>query len=193
MDHPSSRYYLFCQTIGWGIVTLTLFIFSFNHSLIPILEFILPGLLITHLLRRIIRHYDWLDLPIGQSLAHLVPALFLALMVAALIHSSFLSHPHFPGRLLACFAEYTFVLSPWLIIYFGIHQIRHTRENTKRIQRLEDLVKKHESPDTGPVIEPEDLTGELDRIRSLIDTDPDSARREITIFSRLLRSGHLKS
>ncbi len=193
MYHPSSRYYLYCQIIGWGAVTLTLFIFSFNDSLTPILEFILPGLLITHLLRRAIRHFHWLDLPFRHSLTKLLPALLLALTTAVLIRTTFPPYRLFPKNLFPFFVEYSIVILPWFIIYLGIHQIRNTRETNKRILRLEDLVKKHGSPDSGPVIDRDDLTDTLDRIRSLIDTDPDNARREITLFSRLLRSGHLKS
>jgi hypothetical protein len=117
----------------------------------------------------------------------------LALTAAALIRSAFPPYRYFPENLFLFIMEYSFVILPWLIIYVGIHQVRYARENTKRKERLEYLVKEQESADTGPAIDLEDLTGTLDHIRSLIDQDPNSARREITTFSRLLRSGHLKS
>jgi amino acid transporter len=197
MHRPSSRYYLHCQAIGWGgvaallIISTILIHIKLRWSVLA--GFIFPGLLCTHLLRNVIRHYHWLDLPLRRSLARILPAFLLALITAALIRSTFPNNPHFPHQFLPYIAEFNFVFFPWLLLYVGIHQIRYARENTKRIQRLEHLVKEQESADTGATIDPEDLTATLEHIRSLIDTDPNSARREITTFSRLLRSGHLKS
>ena len=200
MHQPSSRYYLYCQAIGWGAIAATLTLISLfilhttpNKWMPYLAEFILPGLLVTHLLRYFIRRHHWLDLPLRRSLTHLLPALLLALTAAALIRSAFPRYLHLPKQVLAYILDYTLVISPWLILYVMIHQIRHTRRNTKRIQHLEHLVKEQQSSVSGPAIDIEDLTATLDRIRSLIDQDPKSARREITIFSRLLRSGHLKS
>ena len=200
MRSPSTRYYLYCQAIGWGAIAATFTLFNLfilhtapNKWMPYQAEFILPGLLVTHLLRYFIRRRHWLDLPLRRSLTRLVPALFLALTAAALIRSAFPRYPHLPKQVLAHISEYSLVILPWLILYVMIHQIRYARENTKRKEHLEHLVKEQQSPTAGPVIDLEDLTGALDRIRSLIDTDPNSARREITTFSRLLRSGHFKS
>jgi hypothetical protein len=197
MRSPSARYYLYCQAIGWGGVATLLIISTILVHLrlrwSVLAGFIFPGLLCTHLLRNVIRHYHWLDLPLRRSLARILPAFLLALITAALIRSTFPNNPHFPHQFLPFIAEFNFVFFPWLLLYAGIHQIRYAREINLKIQRLEHLVKEQESADTGPTIDPEDLTSTLENIRSLIDTDPNSARREITTFSRLLRSGHLKS
>ena len=197
MRSPSTRYYFYCQAIGWGGVAALLIISTILVQIklrwFVLAGFIFPGLLCTHLLRNVIRLYHWLDLPLRRSLARILPAFLLALITAALIRSTFANNPHFPHQFLPYIAEFNFVFFPWLLLYVGIHQIRYARENTKRIQHLEHLVKEQESADTGATIDPEDLTATLEHIRSLIDTDPNSARREITTFSRLLRSGHLKS
>jgi hypothetical protein len=197
MHRPSSRYYLYCQAIGWGgmaallIISTILIHIKLRWSVLA--GFIFPGLLCTHLLRNVIRHYHWLDLPLRRSLARILPAFLLTLITAVLIRSTFPNNPHFPHQFLPCIAELNFVFFPWLLLNVGIHQIRYARENNLKRQRLEYLIKEQESADTGPAIDLEDLTGALDHIRSLIDQDSNSARREITIFSRLLRSGHLKS
>lgn len=197
MHRPSTRYYLYCQAGGWGGVAALLIISTILvHIKLrwPVLAgFIFPGILCTQLLRNVIRHYHWLDLPLRRSLARILPAFLLALITAALIRSTFPNNPHFPHQFLPSIAEFNFVFFPWLLLYVGIHQIRYARENNLKKQRLEHLIKEQESADTGPTIDPEDLTATLEHIRSLIDTDPNSARLEITAFSRLLRSGHLKS
>ncbi|HUB62450.1 MAG TPA: hypothetical protein VL978_17170 [Puia sp.] len=195
MHRAPARYYLYCQTVGWSMLTVTLVIFNpMKPTNWPFLaEYILPGLLITHLLRTTIRHYHWLNLPFRRSLIRILPALLFALTAAALIRSVFPPYTHFPVKLFPFIVEYNFAITPWLIIYVVVHQVKQTRETAKRIHHLEHLVKEQQTSTVRPAIDIEDLTGTLDRIRALIDQDPNSARREITTFSRLLRSGHLKS
>lgn len=195
MHRPAISCYLLCQATGWGAITATLAIFNpTKPTNWPFLaEYIVPGLLITHLLRTTILHYHWLDLPLRRSLIRILPALLLALAAAALIRSLFPPYAHFPVKLFPFFVEYNFAITPWLIIYVGIHQVKQNRETTKRLHHLESLVKEKQSSAPGPALDIDDLTGTLDRIHYLIDQDPNSARREITTFSHLLRSGHLKS
>jgi amino acid transporter len=156
-------------------------------------EFILPAILVTHLMRNLIRHYHWLDQPVHRSLTKLLPLLLVALLVATLIRSAFPSSIPFPNRFFAFISEYSFVMPPWLILYIAIHHVRYTREIQRKKRHLECIVKEKHSASADPAIDVRHLTGKLDHIRSLIDNDPNSARREITTFSRLLRSGYLKS
>ena len=198
MASLSSRYYWYCQLIGWSALTtvhtISMISLHLRTGFGPFLaEFILPAILVTHLLRNLIRHHHWLDLPVRRSLKKLLPSLLLALFAASLIRSAFHSSIPFANRFFACIAEYSFVMPPWLILYLAIHHVRYTRDIHRKNRQLECLVNEKQSASTNPAIDIQELTGKLDHIRTLIDDDPNSARREITTFSRLLRTGYLKS
>jgi hypothetical protein len=58
---------------------------------------------------------------------------------------------------------------------------------------LKLLLKEKELSAADPPVDIDLITGSLDRIRSLIDEDPVSAREGINTFSNMLRKGRLRT
>jgi hypothetical protein len=209
MTKSFSQLYLRCQLIGWSSVLLNLI--GINY-LIAIrltgsviwysLIFCLAGLLTTHLLRSFIRRRHYRELPIRQAL----PRLLLATMAAAVIGSilefaairssmtitqlpRWLTHQNvFVGTF-----QYLIVFIPWTIIYYFHFYIILRRKLSLEDRQLQLLLKEKELSAAEPPVDIDFLTSSLDRIRSLIDQDPDSARSGINTFSNILRKGRLKT
>ncbi len=166
------------------------------------LVFCLAGLSATHILRNFVRRHRYRDLPFRQAL----PRLLLATVTAALIGSllsiaatRFLAAITPSFRLVAhqnIFAgtcQYLIVLIPWTTLYWLHYYIRLRRKLSLDGRRLELLLREKELSADGPPVDIDFISGSLDRIRSLIDEDPDNARASINTFSRMLRKGRLKT
>lgn len=85
------------------------------------------------------------------------------------------------------------VLIPWANIYWLHFHIILRRKLRLEEHRLELLLKEKELSATEPSVAIEFIAGSLDRIGSLIDEDPASAREGINTFSRMLQKGRLKT
>ena len=200
MHRSSSRYYFCCQAIGWSTLTVTILIA--NHIVLrgtavkylpQTILFTLAGILFSHLLRSVIHHYHWLNLPLRQRLTILLPATLIAAAAAGETCAVLPDRLPMPNRFVAHSAEYLFIFLPWLMIYLLIHHVRQDREDAKKRRYLESILLERRSSQTAPHLDIEDLTSSLEQVRSMIDNDPERSRNEITKFSRLLRTGYLKS
>jgi hypothetical protein len=209
MLRAPSKYYLYCQSIGWGIL-LGVYIASgllFMHleainSLEHAFVTVLIGLFTTHLLRNTIRNQGWLNLPLRQGLPWLLLGTVWAAMAAGLIRPTIIS----PGgmtlaraeslswyaRVFVTGFEYSILFLPWTIMYCLYYHVQKTRQKNAEIRRLELLLKERSATAADTALDVESITRSLDRIRSLIGEDAASARTEITAFSQLLRTGYLK-
>lgn len=87
--------------------------------------------------------------------------------------------------------DYLILIIPWTLIYWGYRLVIRTRAQTLERRRLEWRLKEMQSHASGSEVTMEDLMAEVNRIVALIDENPESARSEITAFSRLLREGYL--
>jgi hypothetical protein len=197
MGKSSSRYYLYCQCIGWGsVLILNIFVqliltspshltgkWTWRLSL-----FTLAGLLCTHLLRQIIVKNRWLQLPVKQTLLNLL----LGVILTAAIAGSTLAIALSSHRLFAEIISYIIVVTPWTILYYGYHYMQKTRTEDLRRRRLGLLLKERQELAKDPAVDIDFITDSLNHIKSMIDQDPDASREEITAFSQLLRNGYLK-
>jgi hypothetical protein len=147
------------------------------------LVFCLAGLSATHLLRNFIRGRRYQELPFRQAWPRLLLATVTAAFIGSLLFviairswAMIAPPPRWASRqnIFACTIEYLIVLS-------------------LEGHRLELLLKEKELSATEPPVDIDFITGSLDRIRSLIDEDPGSARAGINTFSQILRKGRLKT
>jgi len=209
MPRAPSRYYLYCQSVGWGML-LMIYIASglliLHQETIKSLEnaFItaLTGLFMTHLLRLAILKYGWLNGPVRQGLTWVLLGAVSAAMAAGLIKVTVITlcgmtmktveGQPWHLRILASGIEYTLPFLPWTIIYCLYHHIQRTRQKNAEMRRLEFLLKEKSATAGDAAVDIESITRSLDRIRSLIAEDAAAARAEITVFSQLLRKGYLK-
>jgi two-component system, LytTR family, sensor kinase len=193
MAKPPATHYWYCQLAGWGTFFLADAILSTLLHIPRFFIYLLPttiiGFLTTHLLRTVIRENQWLNLPLRQSLLRLLFGFVAALTFAALIRTLIFSHtPLFAGLI-----EFSFLITPWLLIYALYHLIIASRNKTLEKQRLELLLKSRQEAAARSSIDMTSLTQTLDRLRTLIEQDPDQARAGITAFSQLLRTSYLKT
>jgi two-component system LytT family sensor kinase len=193
MAKPRSKYYWYCQLAGWGTFLLAdAILISLLHVpgfFIYLLLTTIIGFLITHLFRTVIRKYQWLNLPVRQSLLRVLFGFVAALTLASLIRTLIFAHT----RLLPGLIEFSLLFTPWLLIYALYHVISASRVKTLEKQRLELLLKARQEHAAQSSVDINSLTQTLDRLRILIDQDPDQARAGITAFSQLLRTSYLKT
>ncbi|HEV2479784.1 MAG TPA: hypothetical protein VGS79_08960 [Puia sp.] len=197
MFRTSTLAYWCCQAAGWGLAwgVLTLNQFYFNAK--PEINLIIcaSGFLATHLLRTFIRRY----LPPTPSFRKEGVRMILAMIFTTGLFTAFrylgsyyLLHHHLDitSQVATYFDDFLFIL-PWTLIYSGYRLVVRTRAQALERRRLEWRLREMQAHAGESEVTMEDLMEEVNRIVALIDENPESARSEITAFSRLLREGHL--
>lgn len=201
----SYKYYWWCQISGWGFVGLSLIFFAYTYEqkvndvfLARIGLVILAGIATTHLLRWVIRRFNWLLLPIEKVLPNLLIAVTIASIVCSLIvmvgiemfslRSEKAVKLVFSQRLLVSTLDNGLFLVPWVLIYYSYHYIEKSRRQQVGTLKLEALVKELELKTIKAHINPHFIFNALNSIRALIDENPVRARNAITELSNILRS-----
>jgi len=209
MTRSFSQLYLRCQLIGWIAVLVWIIGMSqivgnqpFGKVIWFQLIFCLTGLLTTHLLRNFIRLCHYRELPIRKALPRLLLATVTAAFIGSLLEFAairslitiipsprWLTHENIiVGTFL-----YLIVFVPWTSLYCLHFYIILRRKSGLEDRRLKLLLKEKELSAADPLVDIDLITGSLDRIRSLIDEDPVSAREGINTFSNMLRKGRLRT
>lgn len=203
MFNRISNYWL-CQIAGWTFVGLSyvFFAYTFGRKLtsalfLRIVIVVSMGILITHLLRWVIRQLNWLLQPVEKVL----PKLLLAIIIASLTCSLLVvevseyfnlygttSQLNFSSRLLANTVDIGLFIVPWVLIYYFYHYISKSRKQQLDTLKLEALVKELELKTIKSHINPHFIFNALNSIRALIDENPSRARNAITELSNILRS-----
>lgn len=198
-----SNYWL-CQIAGWSFVGLSFvfFAFTFGRQITPYLFLrialmVAAGILITHLLRWVIRQLNWLLQPIEKVL----PKLMLAVVIASLSCSLLVigaqeyfnlseakSKLSFSSKLLGTTMDVGLFIIPWVLIYYFYHYIEKSRKQQLDTLKLEALVKELELKTIKSQLNPHFMFNALNSIRALIDENPLRARNAITELSNILRS-----
>jgi len=155
------------------------------------------GILITHLLRWLIRQLNWLLQPIEKVLPKLLLAIIIASLTCSLLFvqlseffnlSDASSKLNFSSRLLATTMDIGLFIVPWVLIYYFYHYITKSRKQQLDTLKLEALVKELELKTIKSHINPHFIFNALNSIRALIDENPPRARNAITELSNILRS-----
>ena len=199
-----SNYWL-CQIAGWSFVGLSYVFFAYTFGknlnsalLIRMLLIVFIGILITHLLRSVIRELNWLMQPIEKVL----PKLFVAIVLASLTCSFLVvillellvnvkgaaSEINFSSKILVYTIDIGLFIVPWVLIYYFYHYISKSRKQQLDTLKLEALVKELELKTIKSHINPHFIFNALNSIRALIDENPSRARNAITELSNILRS-----
>ena len=194
--------YWACQLFGWGLFGLTSHygLQSASAELIARLVNIGSGLLLTHLLREIIRRRDWMAFSILKlSLSSIAAAaLISALMTGAMVVCELVAERHGVGMppikevprwilvpTLAIF--FAALILIWEGIYFGIHFYwRHQRDETER-WKLEAALTTAELRALRAQLNPHFLFNCLNGLRALVGEDPERAQDIITRLAGVLR------
>jgi len=190
-----SKYYLFCQLTGWGMVISFGLLISFCVAG-QVLITAGVGLLVSHLLRSVIIRYGWLGLPVKAALPRLVKGVILACIAAAIVRRAIftgMGYTHLSWFILADVAEYFIVLAPWGMMYYLYNYAGKVhRENVKKKElELRVMEMKKRSEESG--VDVQVIIDSLRQIKLSIGEDPVRCRAEITEFSKLLRNGYLNA
>jgi sensor histidine kinase YesM len=204
----NSRYWLL-QVCGWGFVGLVMIFFAHAYkvdistsvllSRIAIVFF--SGILVTHILRLIIKWQGWMM----QSVEKVIPKMVIAMIIASMLFSlivlgaiDYFNLGTEAAKKLSFFAKFMgstvdnglFIL-PWVLIYYFYHFFQKSRRQQLDTLRLETLIKELELKTIKAHINPHFIFNSLNSIRALVDENPLRARAAVTELSNILRSSLL--
>lgn len=204
MRNKISPYWL-CQVAGWSAYCIVYSFFYFTIRLKPqpfffemLLCDALTGLIVTHLMRAMIKSLGLLRLNLSRQIVYLIfTALvfaFIYAFVSITLEEWFRAEPdNLKGYttankvLRAAYGTFLFLLI-WNLIYFTYHYIVKNRTEKLDKMRLESLVKELQLKTIKAHINPHFIFNALNSIRALVDENPARARTAITELSNLLRS-----
>lgn len=206
-QHPSKemklsrkQLYWISQIVGWYFfVGINLFIISsfeevsWQRILVWIFLGIL-GILFTHILRRIIRKKNWLNLPLKNTIPRVLIAsiitgiiLYALIFAASYIARTLPTEQYTIARQIAGIVNMSGIILFWNLIYFIVHYMENYKK--KEIESLiwESAVKDYELKTLKSQLNPHFMFNAMNSIRALIEEDPESAKVAITKLSNILR------
>lgn len=199
-----SNYWL-CQIAGWSLFILVYIFFyltlrtrhqEYFYEDLFLLTGI--GIVITHLMREVIKHFRLVNTPLNRQVIYLVLlTIIFSLLYATL--SSILEgvleieearYEQLPlyNKILRYSLSSFFLMAVWNLIYFSYHYVEKARKSQIDTIRLEALIKELELKTIKSHINPHFIFNALNSIRALIDENPSRARNAITELSNILRS-----
>jgi two-component system LytT family sensor kinase len=212
MRLSNSRYWLF-QAWGWGSFILIHLFFTWSFDKMQTAKdrelffgqigiFILLGLLITHVMRLVIKRINLLQKKLEKQIWQFI----LLTMVFACIGSGldiillqkFDLLTKAQEDLLEKKSLFLLILSNafsvfiyyfiWNVIYFMYHYIGKSQKQQLETLQLESLIKELELKTIKAHINPHFIFNSLNSIRALVEENPQRAREAVTELSNILRS-----
>lgn len=206
-QHPSKemklsrkQLYWISQITGWYFfVGINLFIISsfekvsWQRVLVWIFLGIL-GIFFTHLLRRVIRKNNWLNLPLKNTIPRVLIAsiitgliIYVLVFAASYIAGTFKQDEYNVARVIAGITNTSILILLWCLIYYVVHYMENYKK--KEIESLiwEAAVKDYELKTLKSQLNPHFMFNAMNSIRALIEEDPESAKAAITKLSNILR------
>ncbi|MGE5440386.1 MAG: sensor histidine kinase [Bacteroidota bacterium] len=192
--------YWTCQLCGWGLYTLTLFLFSFqstrtfSEKLYFSSAVLILQLALTHLYRMVIIRNKWLELPIQKNILRVViSSLVLALLIESVLFILFflpeikeIQDVNF-NRLSVNYINRSFLNFAWAVIYFAIHYFENYNSAKLDALRYEMLLKDFELNALKSQMNPHFIFNALNSISGLINENPAKAQCALSQLSSLLR------
>ena len=200
MKLSRKKVYWISQIAGWMFfVAVNLFIIASFEELpwqrILVWIFLgVIGILFTHLLRKIIRKNNWLNLPLKNTIPRILIASVItgAVIYAFVFAASYIAgtarHEEFNiARPIAGVVNLGGITLLWCLIYFIVHYMENYKK--KEIESLiwEAAVKDYELRTLKSQLNPHFMFNAMNSIRALIEEDPESAKIAITKLSNILR------
>lgn len=196
--------YIICQFSGWLFYGLSLIFFAFyfdqkisNIYTQRLILSIVLGLLVTHLLRFMLKKFQLLPPLSGNQWLKFFLFIILTCSLYSFINSSLVEilkwyDPKMKASVVQRFLYNIFNDSPiifvWVSIYYVWHYIEAERKTKFDQVRLESMVKELQLKTIKSHINPHFIFNALNSIRALVDENPERARTAITELSNILRS-----
>jgi two-component system LytT family sensor kinase len=197
--------YWICQIAGWGtslavstFFYLTLSVRKVDHFLLLITISVLLGIIVTHLMRMVIREYNVLNKTLQtQIISFVILTLVFAVVYACadVAIENVFNLRDMGGPKISLSNEIArtainnfFLLFIWNLIYFTYHYVERNRRHEVDTLKLQSVVKELELKTIKSHINPHFIFNALNSIRALVDENPTRARTAITELSNILRS-----
>lgn len=170
------------------------YISSFNTRVVFASLFFVSGIALTHLSRKIILQFRWVELPISRNIVRvallsLLMALSTILTVSIVSVLFSLTGPlQIPAlKIFTLLTNLSAVYLFWHAVYFSVHYFDYyNRAEFGRLSR-EAVIKDYELRALKSQMNPHFIFNSLNTIRALIDEDPQKAQTAVTQLSNLLR------
>jgi len=200
MKFSRKQIYWISQITGWSsFVGINLFIISSYEEVtwqrIIVWIFLgLLGILFTHILRRVIRKNNWLNLPLKNTIPRILTSSIIAgiiiyalVFAASYVAGTFKQDEYNFARFIGGIVNISVLVLLWNLIYFVVHYTENYKK--KEIESLiwEAAVKDYELKTLKSQLNPHFMFNAMNSIRALIEEDPDSAKVAITKLSNILR------
>ncbi|MGH2644544.1 MAG: histidine kinase, partial [Chitinophagaceae bacterium] len=200
MARKGSKYYWWCQIVGWLFWMLLNVVLAFyykrpmngdyflNQAIV-----IVSAIIITHLFREMVIALKWLQYPLDKMIFRLLISVAVCAAILTFIRGVCNIYLHLDKNENQLFSFGTFIVfsiwvSAWVMIYFLWHYFQKDQQYKLDKLRMESLVKELELRTIKSQINPHFLFNALNSIRALIDENPRRARTAVTELSNILRS-----
>jgi two-component system, LytTR family, sensor kinase len=195
-----NKIYWICQIAGWLTIGLfnVLALAAFDNysydKLIYIFYFVILGISATHIYRYVIKKYKWFELPVKKLIPRTIFAtIIIGTIVFSILYSvQFLSGAYTGeeykwGRpIFGIFNSSIFILI-WSLIYFSVYFFENYKKAEIESLIWEAAVKDFELKTLKSQLNPHFMFNAMNSIRSLIEEDPQRAKKAITQLSNILR------
>jgi len=208
----SSRYWLF-QAVGWGAFVLIHLFFTWSFDKMQTAKdrtlffgqigiFILLGLLITHIMRLVIKRINLLQKKLERQIWQFILLTLVFSCIGSALDILLLKKFDLLTKaqedLLDKKSLFLLILSNafsvfiyyfiWNVIYFMYHYIGKSQKQQLETLQLESLIKELELKTIKAHINPHFIFNSLNSIRALVEENPQRAREAVTELSNILRS-----
>lgn len=193
------KIYWLSQISGWSMFVIVniIVVASFEKLTFQRLELWLligfVGVILTHLLRKIIRKKNWLNLSLWKGIIAIISSsvvsgiIFYGIVFSLSLFLHAREEEFKIGQLIAGFTNLSAIIFFWSLVYFAVHYFENYKK--KEIESLiwEAAVKDYELKTLKSQLNPHFMFNAMNSIRALIEEDPESAKTAITKLSNLLR------
>ncbi len=200
MNLSRKQIYWISQVTGWSLFVLINLLIIASFDELPwqrILVWIFlgtVGIIFTHLLRKVIRKKNWLNLPLKKTISRiLIASIIMGIVIYAFVFAAGYIAGTIPqeefniARPIAGAINMSGITLLWCLIYFAVHYLENYKK--KEIESLiwEAAVKDYELKTLKSQLNPHFMFNAMNSIRALIEEDPESAKVAITKLSNILR------
>jgi two-component system, LytTR family, sensor kinase len=201
-----TKLYWLLQIFGWSAWLaneILLYYNNFGWHTEWVLEFIVDALvaiLMTHNFRKIIKKYDWVEIPIAQVIPRILTAVLVMSIFMTVINlpiDAYIlkeeEHTNFWSFFVIIQSIFSWAkpLTIWTLFYYASHYFERKSDIEVEKIRLESSVKETESKVLRAQMNPHFMFNAMNSIRALILEDPDKAQKAVTQLSNILRSSLL--
>lgn len=200
MKFGKKKLYWISQFCGWSLFVLVNLIIISNYESLPAERIIVwiglavLGIVITHILRLIIRKKGWLDLPLKK----VIPRVIISSIISGILIYSLTtifsviigSFRHEEYRWISSVAgviNLSGISLVWSLIYFSLHYLENYQKAEIESLIWESAVKDFEIKTLKAQLNPHFMFNAMNSIRALIEEDPENAKIAVTKLSNILR------